>query len=930
MSMMALPGMGAEPPVDREALSLALSRTALADATPCVGTCAEELEGGAPGTNDAGPTLAARATIQTPRWNAALAPHGGGPPGSFVRVHGFGDVALTAADGSTVWARGSNSFYPEWGLQPNLIVPVVLMGSAPLDPWTPASERPFAVGDLTGDGVDDVAVGHFVQVGDGEPNALYEDLTSAVTVVDGVDGRTVWHRLYPGYVTQVLIEDRTLVVGNETGEPKGLLGEPGSRTGLDAYRFEGSPDDLQVAEAWSRSTGASWARLLAAEPVGDGRFAVAWTSKPLGSSGDAGWVEVLEASTGQEAWSVQTPGYPRILRLDTERGLVVVADQADPSGPFAYTLRGLRASDGTTAATIERTDAVPVALLVADVTSRPGPEWLTGDLAYLPERLPDGVPEPDIAGRVTAADPGTGADLWVRQVRAGQDFAQDRAGGAAAVPIPYALAAGATPLGPRVIVAADSQDGNSLTALDGERGTEAWERYGDEAFPLFLMPWTHEGEPAILGMTERLVLRSYPFLDGVGSDVPLLYDAHDVVPTDIDGDGTTDLLAGTRSGGVFALDGRDLDDDPGVLWSATVAGNVHRLELADLDGDGDREVVVSHDRGVQVLDAATGAPAYRIDVHPIDLVWTHTLADLDGDARKDILITSRTIAAYRGSNGAKLWEYRPAEDAGVLDVPSDVRVTIRFSNAVLTPEGVVAAQGWVDTPDLLATHHHRFAVGLDARTGAVRWLTPQAGYQATPNIWHSVSAVGPTADGAGTRLAITWDVQNVPLPNQSRRLRIDILDSRDGTVLSTTSLDGLVHQGFYHDPAYGPMEFNRSGVARITENGVVEVEAGAATDVGRLESGDQAYFVSAWRSAKIFPPDAPLGTAGDPPVALDQWWAMRIGGLAVADLEGDGDQELVGHTFDWPGYTDAVWVTDVGVAWDVASPHGIAVLEVRP
>ena len=49
----------------------------------------------------------------------------------------------------------------------------------------------------------------------------------------------------------------------------------------------------------------------------------------------------------------------------------------------------------------------------------------------------------------------------------------------------------------------------------------------------------------------------------------------------------------------------------------------------------------------------------------------------------------------------------------------------------------------------------------------------------------------------------------------------------------------------------------------------------------------------------------------------------------MADLDADGDQELIGHTFDWPGYTDAVWVTDVGVAWDAPSPHGIVILEVE-
>lgn len=46
--------------------------------------------------------LVPRFAIQTPRWYAALSPMSGD---TFVRVHGFGDVAADDADGFDVWNR---------------------------------------------------------------------------------------------------------------------------------------------------------------------------------------------------------------------------------------------------------------------------------------------------------------------------------------------------------------------------------------------------------------------------------------------------------------------------------------------------------------------------------------------------------------------------------------------------------------------------------------------------------------------------------------------------------------------------------------------------------------------------------------------------------------------------------------------------------
>ncbi len=113
-------------------------------------------------------TIQPRAIMQTPSGYIATAPLNGLAAGSYVIVHSDGTVAANSAEGNALWSHASFDFTRWTGRYPTVktgyetpSTPVVALGLDPIDPYQPAGEHPFTVGDLTGDGVDDVAVAHF-------------------------------------------------------------------------------------------------------------------------------------------------------------------------------------------------------------------------------------------------------------------------------------------------------------------------------------------------------------------------------------------------------------------------------------------------------------------------------------------------------------------------------------------------------------------------------------------------------------------------------------------------------------------------------------------------------------------------------------------------------------------------------------------------
>jgi hypothetical protein len=111
---------------------------------------------------------------------------------------------------------------------------------------------------------------------------------------------------------------------------------------------------------------------------------------------------------------------------------------------------------------------------------------------------------------------------------------------------------------------------------------------------------------------------------------------------DLDGDGTLEIAVQTEETGFYALHA-----DGSTMWKKCWAGGNSAPVIADLDGNGKKEVIVGSDSGfLSVLDGATGDPLWTFDatksgITPASITVSPTVADLDGIPPLDILFTAR-------------------------------------------------------------------------------------------------------------------------------------------------------------------------------------------------------------------------------------------------------------------------------------------------
>jgi len=150
---------------------------------------------------------------------------------------------------------------------------------------------------------------------------------------------------------------------------------------------------------------------------------------------------------------------------------------------------------------------------------------------------------------------------------------------------------------------------------------------------------------------------------GVHHDELWAFAAPDVVYAldvigDLDGDGVTDLVAGTgdTSSLVFALSGAT----GVVLWQRDVGGTAwHLSALEDLDADGVCEVVVGTwgAGSVRLLAGATGAPIWQSGVVGANAMRVVPADDVDGDGVPDVAVSSWDTAGHllSGATGQGLW-----------------------------------------------------------------------------------------------------------------------------------------------------------------------------------------------------------------------------------------------------------------------------------
>jgi len=158
----------------------------------------------------------------------------------------------------------------------------------------------------------------------------------------------------------------------------------------------------------------------------------------------------------------------------------------------------------------------------------------------------------------------------------------------------------------------------------------------------------------------------------------------DLAAGDIDGDGESELVAGSQDKNVYLLTSRG-----DLLWRYTGRAAVYTVALADLEGDGQGEVIAgSDDNNIYAL-GSRGRLLWRYTTG--SRVTEVVAQDLDGDGSLEILAGSWDGYLYLlDSNGELLW--RKALGGGatnilVTDLQSDGRAEI----IVASEEGGVTA-----------------------------------------------------------------------------------------------------------------------------------------------------------------------------------------------------------------------------------------------
>lgn len=210
---------------------------------------------------------------------------------------------------------------------------------------------------------------------------------------------------------------------------------------------------------------------------------------------------------------------------------------------------------------------------------------------------------------------------------------------------------------------------------------------------------------------------------------------------DLDGDGSAEIFSIQPDSGVLPRDWTLRDGDTGDIVRSgnlllEVGYDARFVTTADLDGDGDSEVVVlDQAHGLTAWeDAPTGRPLWTLPFVTGEASLRH--GDVDGDGRAELLVFDGAYVRLV-RNGHLLWMSGPngsfQQDVGVADLDGDGtgEVVAVFRDAVVVMDGRTGA---VRSTFPLASHTRDREFALRGAPGAITLLLGQddaSGYTLT-------------------------------------------------------------------------------------------------------------------------------------------------------------------------------------------------------
>lgn len=136
---------------------------------------------------------------------------------------------------------------------------------------------------------------------------------------------------------------------------------------------------------------------------------------------------------------------------------------------------------------------------------------------------------------------------------------------------------------------------------------------------------------------------------------------------DINGDGNLEFVIGSSDSMVYAV-----DKDGDILWEVAVKGVITCPALADVDQNGDVEVIVSSDY-VYCLNGEDGSLLWMVKGFNFS---SPAIVDIDGDTEYEIVVGSDDNRVYciNGRDGTVLWRFLTKGSTGppaVADIDGD-------------------------------------------------------------------------------------------------------------------------------------------------------------------------------------------------------------------------------------------------------------------